>query len=179
VRLAGWAAAAVLLVPAAAGAHPLDEVVQGSYLTLAPGQVRLELDISPGPIVADGVLRLLDANGDRTVTADEARAFGQAVLRSSTLTLDGKPATWRLERVAAPTYDNVRLGADTIKIYAVAARTDRAGPHLLTFDNRYAPAKSQAAANIFLTPGLWRYAVTAQAHGPDGRSLTVRYTASR
>lgn len=69
MRLAGAVLAAVL-APAAALAHPLDEVVQGSYLTLAPGQVTLQLDISPGALVADSVLRRLTP----TTTAGSAAA---------------------------------------------------------------------------------------------------------
>lgn len=163
-----------------AAAHPLDEVVQGAYLTLKPGEVRLELDLSPGPEVADSLLKVLDANGDRRISQAEAQAFGRAVLASSQLTLDGRPLAWTLQSVTAPAYDNVRLGADTVKVFATARRSDAKGAHALAFDNRYSPAKSQCAANIFLQPGDgWRYRVDGQAHGPDGRALTVRYSASR
>ena len=58
----------VLLAAEPAAAHPLDEVVQGAYLTLAPGQVRLELDLTPGVQVSGAVLKDLDANGDRRIT---------------------------------------------------------------------------------------------------------------
>ena len=62
VRRAGFVAGLALLALAAgpALAHPYDEVVQGAYLTLAPGQVRLELDLTPGPAVADALLKALD-----------------------------------------------------------------------------------------------------------------------
>jgi hypothetical protein len=39
---------ASLLRAASADAHPVDEVVQGAYLTIAANEVRLELDITPG-----------------------------------------------------------------------------------------------------------------------------------
>lgn len=179
--LRGWTAAVLAAAaPLTAQAHPLDEVVQGAYLTLKPGQVALELDISPGILVADSLLRRLDADGDTRIGGDEADAFGRHVLGQTRLTIDGAPAAWRLERVAAPPYDNVRQGGDTVRIYAVARRPERAGAHSFTFENRYAPARTQAAANVFLQPNNgWRYTVAGQAHGPDGRSLSVRYTAAR
>ncbi len=178
MRLAG-AALAALLLPTVALAHPLDEVVQGSYLTLTPGQVTLQLDISPGVLVADTVLRRLDADNNGKISTGEANAFGRFVLDQTSLTIDDRPAAWRLERVIAPPAENIRLGADTIKIHAVARRSDRAGVHTLIFENRYNPARTQAAANVFLRPGRWRYEVGGQTHGADGRRLAVYYDATR
>ena len=47
-------------------------------------------------------------------------------------------------------------------------------------DRLFSLFSTQAAANVFLQPGVgWRYTVAGQTHGPDGRRLTVRYTAAR
>lgn len=163
-----------------AGAHPLDEIVQGAYLSLAPGKVLLELDLSPGPLVVGKVLAALDPNGDGKVTAAEARAYAGKVLSQSTLTVDGKALPWRLDEIQVPAYGNLKTAGDTIKIYATAARPDRAGAHTLTYLNRYAPAKSQPIANIFLLPGSdWTYGVAGQQHTDDGRGLTVRFQVAR
>jgi hypothetical protein len=168
-------------------AHPLDEVVQGAYLTLLPGELRLELDITPGTQVADAVLTVLnpktnkeaDQEADHIITDAQARAYAQSVLQQSTLVLDGVAAPWSLERVSVPPYQNLKLATDTIKIYAVAKRPDRAGALTLRYENRYQPAKSQWIANVFLQPGPdWRYEITGQQHSDDGRLLTVTYTAA-
>lgn len=170
----------LLLAPGWAAAHPVDEVVQGAYLTLAPGTVRLELDVTPGPAVAGAVLRSLDARPDRLITDAEARAYAERVLAQSAILLDGVAAAWRLEKVSTPPYDALRLKADTLKIYAVAARPDQVGSHSLSYHNRYRPADSQCIANIFLQPGPGlRYRVTGQTHSDDGRVLTVSYTSAR
>jgi hypothetical protein len=55
------------LFSSSAAAHPLDEIVQGAYLTLVPGEVRLELDITPGTEVAGALLRALDTHADQLV----------------------------------------------------------------------------------------------------------------
>ena len=73
------------LIPTCVPAHPVDEVVQGAYLTLAPDAVRLELDITPGPLVSNALLRTLDTDADRRISDVEARAYGQRVLDRSTL----------------------------------------------------------------------------------------------
>ncbi len=168
-------AAVLLFAPALAHAHPIDEVVQGAYLTLAPGQVQLELDIVAGTMVVGMVMKALDPNGDRVISPAEARAFGTVVLGQSSLAVDGRPAAWKFDRVEAPTYAQIAAG-DIIKVYATAARPDRPGARTLAYDNRYRPAPSRVTANVFLrAAGGWRYEVTGQDRSPDGGRLSVRY----
>jgi hypothetical protein len=79
-----------------------------------------------------------------------------------------------------PAYQALKLQGDTLKIYAVAARADRAGPHRLSYDNRYRPAASRTIANIFLKSAAgWRYRVVHQQRSNDGRRLSVDYTITR
>ncbi len=168
------------LVPGWAFAHPEHEVVQNAYLTLTAGEVRLQLDLSPGPEVAGVFVRPLDANGDKRITDAEARAFAQAILRQSKLTLDGAPAAFTLQSVTAPTYDALTSGAATLKVYALARRADGVGAHRLAYENRYAPIESRCIGNVFLqASGGWQYQVTGQEHASAGRKLTVRYTAAQ
>jgi hypothetical protein len=168
----------VLLCPVEA--HPVDEVVQGAYLTLAPGQVLLELDVTPGSKVAGTVLKALDANGDRTVTDAESRAYAGRVLAQSSLTLDGMAVTWTLNKVSVPPYQNLETGNGILKLYAIATRPERTGTRTLSYQNRYQPVKSQWTANVFLQPAVgWQYQVTGQQRSDDGRQLTVKYTTGR
>ena len=102
------------LIPAGATAHPEHEVVQNAYLTLAPDQVRLQLDLSPGPQVAAAFARPLDANGNKRISQAEARAFAQIVLRQSTLVFDGAPANLTLESVTSPSYRALTSGEATL-----------------------------------------------------------------
>ena len=168
------------LVPAWVGAHPVDEVVQGAYLTLIPGKLRLEVDITPGSAVTAVIINSLDEDGDRLVSTTEARAYAHRVLEQSTLVLDGITTSWTLETVIVPPYRNLELGNDSIRIYAVAKRPDKGGAHSLSYDNRYQPARSQWTANIFLQPGAgWLYQVTGQQRSPDGQHLAVAYTTTQ
>ncbi|MDB5441520.1 MAG: hypothetical protein JWM33_3947 [Caulobacteraceae bacterium] len=170
----------VAAIPGLVAAHPIDEIVQGAYLTLSPGQVGLELDLTPGPEIAAGVLAALDANGDKKISATEARAFALEVLKASSLSLDGKRAVWNVEKVVAPPYSNLLIGADTLKIYATAKRPEVKGPHSFDYRNSFQPAKSQWTANVFLQPaGGWSYQVAGQARTLDGQGLGVRYISGR
>jgi hypothetical protein len=163
-----------------AGAHPVDEVVQGAYLTLSPGQVKLELDLTPGEKVAGTLLKSLDTNGDGKASDTESRSFARRVLAQSTLKLGDVAVPWTLGRVEVPPLALLKVGGSILKIYATAPRPDSAGPQTLSYLNRFQPVKSQWAANIFLQPGGgWQYLVNAQTHGSGGQQLTVKYTASR
>ena len=163
-----------------AQAHTLDEVMQGAYLTLAPGEVRLQLDVTVGTEVAGAVMRDLDHDADRTITEAEAQSYGRRVLAQSILVLDGATASWRLGHVSVPPYPNLELGSDTIKIQARAERPDNAGTHTLRYENRYEPAASRRTANLFMQlGGGWRYRIDGQQRSDDGRQLTVLYTVVR
>jgi hypothetical protein len=163
-----------------AGAHPVDEVIQGAYLTLVPGLVQLELDITPGSRVTMKVLGPLDGNGDQTITDAEARAYAVRVVAQSSLKLDGVAVLWTVDRVSVPPYQNLQTGYGTLKIYATGKCPERAGTRTLTYQNRYKPSKSQWVANIFLQPADdWKFQVAKQRHSSDGRQLTVDYTATR
>jgi hypothetical protein len=173
-RAAG-AGLAGALTAFAAQAHPLDEVIQAAYVTLAPGEVQLDLEIQPGSLVAAGIARTVDANGDGRISDGEARAYAERVLKASSLTLDSVAAPLRLRSVRAPSYANLARG-DILHIYAVAPRRMRAGAAALRYANRYAPLKSQCQANVFLSlGGGWGFRVDSQTHSPDGRQLDVAY----
>jgi hypothetical protein len=171
------AAAAFPVLPALA--HPLDEVVQAAYVTLAPGEVQLDLEIQPGGLVAAGIARAVDANGDGRISDAEARAYAEQVLKASSLTIDGVRTSLRLQGVRAPSYASLAQG-DILHIYAVAGTRMRPGPVTLRYANRYAPVKSQCQASVFLSVGGgWSFAVDHQGHSPDGRQLDVAYRVVR
>jgi hypothetical protein len=178
--LKGLAWMLLALLPHWAEAHRLDEVVQGAYLTLAPGEVRLELDLTPGIEVSGALLQALDADADGTITKAEAQGYAQRVLAQSTLALDGVTVSWTLGDVNVPPYKNLQVGSDTIRIYATSERPDSPGAHVLGYRNDHQPAASRRMANVFLQPGEgWQYRVTGQQRSDDGRQLTVTYTVAR
>src|SRR5438067_9050604 len=81
----------LLALPAAALAHPLDVYLQATYITVAPAQIVVELDLSPGVLVAPQVLPQLDSDGDQQISDAEGQAYGDAMLRNIVLQVDGKP----------------------------------------------------------------------------------------
>lgn len=173
-------ALAIAAVGGVADAHPVHEIVQNAYLTLAPGTVTLQLDLTAGPQVAGVVIALLDTDRDRRVSRTEGDAFAARVLRASAGSVDGRALAWRATSVAIPAYAALRGAHGTIRITATAVRVDRPGFATLTYRNGFSPAESRCDANIFLRPADgWRYLVRSQARSNDGRRLAVRYAAAR
>ena len=169
----------IALMLGSAGAHPVNELLQAAYLTLTPGAIQLELDLTPGSQVAGKLLSTLDVNADRQISVSEARSFAKQVLAQSSLKVGGVAVPWTLNQVVTPPYQNLLGGNDVIKIYAVARRPDTAGAGTFSYLNRYEPVKSRWMANIFLLPGSgWQYQVSGQQHSSDGRGLTVTYRAA-
>lgn len=161
----------------AALAHPIHEVVQNAYLTLSPGTIGLELDLTAGPQVAGKVIRSLDMNGDRWISPAEARAYADRVLSQSRLTIDRRPLAFHTLSVDVPSYAALLGAHGTIRIVAAAARPDRPGAATLVYRNGYSPAESRCDANIFARAGRqMAYRIDSQDRSPDGRVLVVVYS---
>ena len=157
---------------AAAGAHPVDEVVQSAYLLIAPDRLRLELDITPGPIVSPTVLRTLDPNDDGILSPAEKRAYGRRVLDGLTLRIDGRPVAWRFDQIGVPSYNMLRRRAGTVQLFAVARVAIGHGPRQLTFHNAYRPARGPVTANVFAAPAT-AFGFADQRRSNDGRAFAV------
>ena len=176
---AALTAASIALTPPAAHAHPVDEVIQAAYVTLAPGEVQLDLEIQPGSLVAGSIARAVDANGDGRISQGEARAYAERVLKASSLTVDSHPAQLQVLGVDAPDYANLAAGA-VLHIRASAAVRTRVGVASLTYLNGYAPLKSRYQATVFISAGGgWNFKVDSQGHSPDGRRLDVAFRSAR
>lgn len=143
-----------LAPPSAALAHPLDVYLQATYITVAPTQVVVELDLTPGVLVAPNILPQLDTKGDQQLSAAEGRAYVSATLRDAVLQVDGQPVTLTVTRIDMPTYLTIRAGYGTIRVFTTAKLSDgMTGTHQLTYKNSYAPTGSAYQVNAFVDKG--------------------------
>jgi hypothetical protein len=175
-----FAGVAAALLAIGAFAHTLDEIIQNSYLTLAPGEIRLELEIVPGHAVAAGLAQSIDADGDWQLSEVEAYAFARAALEESTLSLNGQALTWDIREIGAAPYELLADGHGTLRLVAVALVPEREGRHTLNYRNTFEPAASVRSIDIFLEPREgWTYEVLHQERREGGRELSVVYTTAR
>ena len=145
---------AVVLPASSASAHPLDVYVQGSYVTLAPSKVSVELDLSPGVLLAPRVLDVLDVDRDRQISDSEARSYAEQVLHEVEVRADDRLLTVELTSVEVPPYLTVQAGYGTLRVYGEAGGAPTvAGEHQIFFRNGFAPTGSAYQVNAFVENG--------------------------
>ena len=165
----------MLAIPAESAAHRLDEYLQAARVSLARDRITLEVDLTPGANIASAIVTLLDRDGDNTISAIEAGAYGQVVLADLVVELDGRPVTVTLTRVEAPPIDDMRDGVGTIQLRAVGhVEAVAAGRRSLYFRNNHQPAASVYLVNA-LIPEDGDVGVVAQSRDPRQQGVRVEY----
>ena len=165
----------LLAPPMAALAHPLDVYLQATYITVAPTQIVVELDLSPGVLVAPQVLPQLDTDADQQISDAESQVYVDAMLRNVVLQVDGKPLALAVTKVDMPSYLTIQAGYGTIRIFTVATLADgMMGTHQLTYTNNFAPTGSAYQVNAFVDTGV---AITLGKQNRDSiqQSMTMDY----
>jgi len=156
-------------------AHRRDEYLQAARLAIDPNRVELTLDLTPGIAVADRVLRTIDGDADGSISAGEARAYAEDVLRAIALAVDGTPLRVALVDSAAPATAAMLRGEGAMRIHASAAIPRLApGLHHLRYRNTDSGGIGVYLANV-LVPASDRVIVAAQRRDVDQREMVVEY----
>ena len=167
---------ALLAPPRAALAHPLDVYLQASYITVAPAQVVVEVDISPGVLVAPEVLARLDTDGDQQLGDTEGRAYLDTILPNLVLQVDGQPLILAITKIEMPTYLTIQAGYGTIRLFTTATLPGgMTGTHTTAYRNTHAPTGAAYQVNTFVEQGT---AITlgTQRRDETQQGITVDYT---
>lgn len=156
-------------------AHRRDEYLQAARVGIDPGAVQLELDLTPGIALAETIIADIDRNGDGALSADEQRAYGDAVVNALTLEVDGTPLRAQLAASSFPDLEAVRRGEGTIRLQSTAVLPSLStGSHQLLYRNGHHPDRSVYLANA-LVPANKAVAVTAQRRDGNQTELTIDY----
>lgn len=167
---------ALLATPLTALAHPLDQYLQATYITVAPAQLVVELDLSPGVLVAPQALALLDTDGDQQLSDAEGRAYADTIVQHVALQVDGQPLALTVTKIDLPEYLVIQAGYGTIRIFTSATLADgMAGTHAIAYSNNNAPAGVSYQVNTFIETGA---AITlgTQNRNETQQSIAVDYT---
>jgi nickel/cobalt transporter (NicO) family protein len=145
----------IVLAPSkAALAHPLDIFLQASYITVAPTQIVVELDLTPGVLVAPQELTELDSDGDQQITDAERQAYAAMIVGKIVLQVDGQPQALTVTEIDMPEYLTIQAGYGTIRIFTVATLADgMSDSHQVSYANTYAPTGSAYQVNAFVENG--------------------------
>jgi hypothetical protein len=132
---------AILLVAAiaiSAQAHRLDEYLQATLVDIEPGDIRLQINLTPGMQVADKVLAVIDQNHDGVISPAEAVAYADLLKRDLTVRIDQRPLEPKLVKSEFPQAPDLQSGWGIIQIeYSLAPGPLSAGKHRLTLENRH------------------------------------------
>jgi nickel/cobalt transporter (NicO) family protein len=147
-----WLLAATL--PAReASAHPIDEYVQNTYIDLAPDSTTLQIDLTPGVLVAPEVVALIDTDGDGEISEAEGETYANdAVLGDVALEVDGEPRPLTLVDSSFPTPLDMGAGMGTIRLQVApeAPTGSSPGDHSLSYRNDHEPIdNSKYLVNAF------------------------------
>jgi hypothetical protein len=160
-------------------AHPADKVVQAAYLTLAPGGLRLELDLTPGELVANQFLGFLDQNTDGQIGDGEISVFAERVIQDLSVRVNGQVAALHLESKTVPDPAGLRTGGQQVTLIFAASLPDVTGENnlefrnTLEFQNNFAPIRNAYLANVFVQSGEVK--VLEQKRDATQQDFRVRY----
>jgi hypothetical protein len=169
------AVTAVIVFATGLSAHRRDEYLQATRVGIDAGVVQLELDLTPGIALAETIIADIDRNGDGALSADEERAYGDAVVNALTLQIDGTPLRAQLAASSFPDLEAVRRGEGTIRLQSTAVLPSLStGSHQLLYRNGHHPDRSVYLANA-MVPATKAVAVTAQRRDGDQTELTIDY----
>lgn len=160
--LSGWASA-----------HPRDEMVQAAYLKLEPTGLELELDLTPGELVAPRMLELIDSNRDGQLESTEVHGYAVQVLEQLQVQSDGQTQTLELVSASTPKTNVFLAGGGTIQILARTTWPERAGNRTLEFANAHAPVQSGYLSNAFVQSE--RLQMGRQSRNPNQSQYRLEY----
>ena len=151
----------LFVLPITARAHRLDEYLQAARLALAPDQVLLKIDLTPGVDVAPAIFALINTDRDGLISEAEGKAYANRLIKEVVLEVDGQPRKLEVIRNQFPSFHEMQEGLGTIRIEARAAWRATPGHHLLFFRNNHQTDFGAYLVNALL-PGSPEIAITDQ-----------------
>jgi hypothetical protein len=137
---------ALLIFPPTVFAHRLDEYLQATLVTIEPGEVRLQMNLTPGVSVAEQVLGLIDRDHNGMISTNETAAYAELLKRDLTVRLDGRRLAIKVVTSEIPPISELRSGEGIIQIEFSAAPVQlTAGAHTLACENRH-----QTRSSVYL-----------------------------
>ena len=131
--------------------------------------------MTPGIALAESVISDLDRNRDGSLSADERAAYGNLILGTIEIDVDGRPVDVQLGSATYPDFNAMRRGEGTIQLQLTATLQDlTAGAHQLAYRNRSHSDGSVYLANA-LVPESDRVAIAGQQRDSNQSELIINF----
>jgi hypothetical protein len=174
-RTAGLFSIIILfLVPVTARAHRLDEYLQAARLALAPDQILLKIDLTPGVDVAPAIFALINTDHDGAISEVEGKAYANRLIKDVIFEVDGQPRRLEVIRNQFPSYHEMQEGVGTIRIEARAVWRATPGHHSLFFRNNHKTDLGAYLVNALL-PTNAEIAITDQERDSLQREIRLDF----
>jgi ABC-type nickel/cobalt efflux system permease component RcnA len=176
-RLARWTAAALLaaagsgLAAAPAAAHPTDEVLQQAYLTPTVSHLEVQLDLTPGVLVAPSFAKAADTDGNGVLGPTETAAHLRRVTRALVVRADGQAIALEVTGSTYPPYELLAAGGGTVSVEAMADLPS--GTRTVTFTDAYDPGTRTTVQENVLLAAHRPVRPSGIEHGNGGRMITM------
>jgi hypothetical protein len=129
---------ALLALPYSVFAHRLDEYLQATLVAIEPGNIKLQINLTPGVDIAQQVIAAIDRDRDGVISTNEAAAYAESFKHDLTLRLGQRPLELKLTASDFPPPDELRTGWGIIRLeYTAAPGSFEPGAHELYFENRH------------------------------------------
>lgn len=160
----GWLVASPF---GAASAHSADMYLQDESIVLTADGVRVDWQITPGPLLAGAVWDAADQNKDNDISPAEARAWVQAQLPAWVVMVDGHAlGAAELQSVTWPkTLDVLQAGSEPVEaVFAFHWPSKLSGKHRIVIHSTFQEAISLNWFSVAAESGL-SFATPQQANG--------------
>ena len=160
------------VVPAGAGAHRLDELLQTAFVSVGADRVRVDLSLTPGAQIASKVIGRIDSDSDGAFSAAEREAFARQVVDAIEVTIDGQRSALTIDGAQFPLPADLAAGTASVRINAFTT-APATGSHQLIVENGF-----ERAISVYLMemrnpePGT---SVVRQIRDPLQRTVQVDY----
>jgi len=153
---AGVACAMLALAALPAGAHRLDEYLQGTLLSVDNNRLEASMRLTPGVAVFPFLIAEMDSDGNGAISEAEQHAYAVRVLRDLWIASDGRRLTPRLVSVQFPALAEMKEGRGEIRLDFSADLPAGGRNRNLTIENHHESRISAYQVNCLVPrdPGI-------------------------
>ncbi|QQO07768.1 sulfite exporter TauE/SafE family protein [Breznakiella homolactica] len=121
-------------------AHIADEISVKTTITLEDGQVGFTLDIASGVLFSTAFLKILDPDRNKVFEEPDQKVFGEFVLDTLKVSLDGSPVRPVLDSFSASQWDLFAAGISSITLdYSIPFDRDGGEAVMLEYEISFYP----------------------------------------
>lgn len=172
MRLAAATLFVLLAFAPDAASHRLDDYLQATRIAVTRDRVAIELDLTPGALIADRIVPSVDRDRDGTISVPEIERYARDVVNDLALDVDGVSYGLTPGRAESPSWSEFREGLGTIRIEASARVRLGEGTHRIRYENRHRRDVGVYLANV-LAPSTREMVIRRQQRDVYQRAFDV------